>query len=477
MDHPTIPIDDITVPTNRAALQKNEHDPSDEGSTAGVDRKTKKRIQNRVAQRTYRTRIKQRLQDLQQQVHQLQQKDGEKQHNIQPSEIEADDGGAEGVAFYTSYTRNPTIPPLHGNSRDPFNLEMTSQDIPGMKSTDSSPWAGIPSQTNTWNSPLGGDNFIYNPSPMRTRPPVNFSSGFAPQSLSPPRLSLDLPNSILCSPTCQGEAQRDTLVFSGGNKDNPRGLLNNQTGNIHETDEDGDICHSHGFNSPHTSPWGQKLESKTSSNDCIAARHVGPAPQQGFYQDRITHASMTAVPTQWPGNMPSNQQAAMEQQFEYVLNCAQHAGFDSFDTMALQYYTQNFHPSSALALEQRLSRNRRLPELLAELRKQSTTWSALQRRGYQDEALKAAEEICIMELNDFHRSKASRSDTDDASERLLADMLPNLWVLLTRIVSSNSQLSQRQISEAVFMSMSILCGLGSSQIQPVGSSTYGRSPI
>ncbi|KAI0430088.1 hypothetical protein F5Y09DRAFT_356278 [Xylaria sp. FL1042] len=471
MDHPPIPSRDPIIPMNRAALQNNEHIPSNlEGSTAIVDRKTKKRIQNRVAQRTYRTRIKQRLQDLQQQVHQLQQKEGEKRHT-QPGEIEAEDSGNEGVAFYTSFTRNPTITPLHGHGRDPFSLEIASQDVPGVKSTESSPWPGIPSQTNMWNSPLGGTNFIYNPSPMRARPLIDLASGTAIQSVSPPRLPLDLPSSALCLPTCHEEVQRDTLVFSRGNKDNPHGLLHNQTENIHEIDEDGQMCHSHGFNSPQNSPWGHKLELKTSTKDSMAARHVGATTQPDFYQDRITNTSMTAAPTQWPENMSPNQQATVEQQFEYVLNCAQHAGFDSFDTMALHYYTRNFHPGSALALEQRLSRNRRLPELLAELRKQSTTWSELQRRGYQDEALKAAEEICTMELNQFYRSEASRSEIEGGSERPLGDMLPNLWALLTGLVSSNPQLSQRQVSEVVYMSMRSLCRLGSSQTQPAGSST------
>ncbi|KAI0905120.1 hypothetical protein F4823DRAFT_633261 [Ustulina deusta] len=469
MDAPATPTNDLPIPVNRTARHNNEYIPSDlEGSTAGIDRKTKKRIQNRVAQRTYRTRIKQRLRDLQQQVHQLQQKEGEQQHDTQLREVEADDSGNEGMTFYTPFTRAPNITQVHGHSRDPFNLEVTSQDIPGVKSTDSGPWAGIPSQPNMWNPPLGGTGYVYNPFPMRIRPPLDLDSGTAIQSLSPAGLPLGISNTVLCSPTCHGEPPRDTLAFSHGNEDNLQRQLHSRTDNIYEIDDDGQMRQSHSLNSPHLSPWRHNIELKAPADDSMAVRHMASTPQPGFYPDTTT--TMTTAPTQWPANWLPNQQATVEEQFEYVLSCAQRVGFDSFDTMALLYYTRNFDPASVLGTEQRLSRNRRLPELLAELRKQSTTWSALQRRGYQDETLKSAEEICAMEYGEFHRGDANSSENESVNETELGDMLPNLWALLTGLVSSNPQLSQRQISEVVFTSLRILCRLEDPQNQTAGSS-------
>lgn len=134
-------------------------------------------------------------------------------------------------------------------------------------------------------------------------------------------------------------------------------------------------------------------------------------------------APMTTAPTQWPGNGLPNTQSTVEEQFEYVLSCAQRVGFDSFDSMALHYYTRNFNPTSALALEQRLSRNRRLPELLAELRRQSMAWNTWQRRGYEHETLKAAEEICTMEFNEFRKSDVNNSENESASETILGDVV------------------------------------------------------
>lgn len=132
-------------------------------------------------------------------------------------------------------------------------------------------------------------------------------------------------------------------------------------------------------------------------------------------------APMTTTPPQWPENTLPNTQTSVEEQFEYVLGCAQRAGFDSFDTMALHYYTRNFNPASAIALEQHLSRNRRLPELLAELRKQSTNWNEWQRRGYQGETLKAAEEICSMEYSEFR--KLEGRENEPVNEAALGDMV------------------------------------------------------
>lgn len=141
------------------------------------------------------------------------------------------------------------------------------------------------------------------------------------------------------------------------------------------------------------------------------------------YQGELTAAPMTNTPTQWPGTGLPSTQTTVEEQFEYVLSCAQRVGFDSFDTMALHYYTRNFNPTSTLALEQRLSRNRRLPELLAELRKQSMTWNTWQRRGYENETLKAAEEICAMEYGGFRKSEVTKSEDEGVNETILGDVV------------------------------------------------------
>lgn len=111
-----------------------------------------------------------------------------------------------------------------------------------------------------------------------------------------------------------------------------------------------------------------------------------------------------------------HQFSSIEERFEYVLECARRVGFDTFDSMAAQYYGSSFDPCSSLAMDQRLSRNRHLPALLAEIRQKSSQWSVWERRAYQDEALKTAEDICAIECREFR----SMQDLGDANAVNLA---------------------------------------------------------
>ena len=107
-----------------------------------------------------------------------------------------------------------------------------------------------------------------------------------------------------------------------------------------------------------------------------------------------------------------------------MLECARRVGLGwDFDELATQYYTSSFQPGSALALEQRLSRNRRLPGLLSQLRQCLSTWGTSQRRGYEDESIKTAEQICVRELGEFfantqrHRDKVGEGGSEGVEQR------------------------------------------------------------
>ncbi|KAI0474824.1 hypothetical protein F4859DRAFT_80379 [Xylaria cf. heliscus] len=468
MKPPAASKSEHSVPPNQSGIHSPDHLSSDvEGSTAGIDRKAKKRIQNRVAQRTYRTRIKQRLQDLQQQVQTLQQKEEEQQRDAQ-REAKADDSGNEETTFYTSISGSHSPTFINGHGEEQQSPEITCQDFHGIHATNSGPWTGIPSHPNMWSPPPERTRFAYNNfDNMPGRPPLATMPAVAPTTLP-----LDTSGSVLCSHTCQGEHLQNTLAFSHRAEDNLQHRIVNPASNVFETNQDERIGQFQGFNSSHLSPWLHKLELRPPAHDPTpAAAAKQTSMHQPFYQDGTMSTPMATNPTQWQENMLPNTQTTVEEQFEYVLSCAQRVGFDSFDTMALHYYTRNFNPTSTIALEQHLSRNRRLPELLAELRKQSTNWNEWQRRGYQGETLKAAEEICSVEYGDFRRFEGSGGGEGEfLNEAALGDMLPNLWALLTGLVSRNQQLSQRQISEVVFTCMRLLCGLEGSQNQAATSS-------
>jgi hypothetical protein len=102
---------------------------------------------------------------------------------------------------------------------------------------------------------------------------------------------------------------------------------------------------------------------------------------------------------------PLGKEATIDDRFEYILECAKQVGFDGFDSLVAKYYTADFSDDSILSQEQRLSRNRHLPGILAELRDKSKGWTQWERQGYQSEILKAAEAIFVAECKTFRHSQ------------------------------------------------------------------------
>ncbi len=139
------------------------------------------------------------------------------------------------------------------------------------------------------------------------------------------------------------------------------------------------------------------------------------SPPCGSIATAPTEASEDGVPTQY---------SSVEARFEYVLECARRVGFDTFDNMAAQYYASSFDPSSSLAMDQRVSRNRHLPALLSEIQERSADWSTWERRGYQDEALKIAENICALECREFRSWHASVADPGMVSLATIQQKVP-----------------------------------------------------
>lgn len=125
------------------------------------------------------------------------------------------------------------------------------------------------------------------------------------------------------------------------------------------------------------------------------------SPTDSHIMSSSTWSSNATVPTEVSEDGIPTPYSALEERFAHVLECARRVGFETFDHMASQYYAQNFHAGSSLAMDQKVSRNRHLPAMLADLRRNSATWSVWERQGFQDETLKTAEEIYASECRDF----------------------------------------------------------------------------
>ena len=87
---------------------------------------------------------------------------------------------------------------------------------------------------------------------------------------------------------------------------------------------------------------------------------------------------------------------------ESVMERVETAGFDSFDSLAATYYKAKFGDSSSLAVEQRLSRCRRLPKLFADVFSAAQEWDAREQRPLFDEILRMSEGMLIGEARGVH---------------------------------------------------------------------------
>jgi len=62
-----------------------------------------------------------------------------------------------------------------------------------------------------------------------------------------------------------------------------------------------------------------------------------------------------------------------------------------------KYYTSDLRPSPRLASSQHLSRNRRLPAVLSDLRASAMSWTEWEAQGYKGEIVRSAESILAAE--------------------------------------------------------------------------------
>lgn len=111
-----------------------------------------------------------------------------------------------------------------------------------------------------------------------------------------------------------------------------------------------------------------------------------------------------------------------EERLKRMTSEARKAGYHDLDSALCGYYTAILPSGSMLSVEQRLSRNRRLPKIVASLSWNAQMWSPWERRGFQEELVRSAETVLIHECRSFQRHscyerwhKAWR-DTEELSE-------------------------------------------------------------
>ena len=138
------------------------------------------------------------------------------------------------------------------------------------------------------------------------------------------------------------------------------------------------------------------------------------------YQQQTTYPASTETSNS-TGQIPfppPGHDASMQERISYVMDCARHVGFEDFDSVAETYYDSHFSDTSGLNGVQKISRNRHLPRILAALRRAAQTWTAWERRGFNQEMVIGAEKILLEEYDSSNTLKQFSDWTTGASPDL-----------------------------------------------------------
>ncbi|KAK2052502.1 hypothetical protein LY76DRAFT_335152 [Colletotrichum caudatum] len=176
-------------------------------------------------------------------------------------------------------------------------------------------------------------------------------------------------------------------------------------------------------------------------------RAAEPAPAAGEQDARAT-ASTGAPP--------------LEERLGSVMDRARAAGFGSFDELVMAYYGGQLGESSPLANEQRLSRNRRLPRVVSDVFHRASGWSVWERRGFHEELLKIAETMLtsegasvraalVADIRPMMVDGGDREKTCLRLKRMVQDLVPNLWALNSALVANDGARSNAALGSILLM--------------------------
>ncbi|KAF4984980.1 hypothetical protein FDECE_16924 [Fusarium decemcellulare] len=94
---------------------------------------------------------------------------------------------------------------------------------------------------------------------------------------------------------------------------------------------------------------------------------------------------------------PQTSSLGMEGLLEAAIAGLEGLGFTSVDSFAEAYYSSSFEESSYLAGEQSMSRKRRLPRMLSQVLDSAQSWDPWDRRGLNEEIFRTAESLLVAE--------------------------------------------------------------------------------
>lgn len=124
----------------------------------------------------------------------------------------------------------------------------------------------------------------------------------------------------------------------------------------------------------------------------------------------------------------ANPNITLEARMRKVLDEAEAMGFDSFDGLAISYYTSTFSEGSDVRSAQSSSRSHRLRTLLSSLHESSETWVGREAQGYHDERIVSMEQRYGQELAELLRSQNfMTNEAEEKKREFIADTISQLF--------------------------------------------------
>ncbi|QGI79988.1 hypothetical protein CEK25_006717 [Fusarium fujikuroi] len=401
-----------------------------------TDPRAKKRLQNRVAQRSYRRRVKSRIADLQKKVAQYEDANSSKEG---PETGEQPCLAEGSVHQRISYTSPET------------NNRGSTKGLPEVLGSRSNREKSQESSTHK------GPDYILSPASSLapgsgiSGPPV-IKAVRSYQQVAPSReMQQSSRSSLVTEPhEANGYLHRAHFDDITVNQNTSSAILQSLPTSTFETaasnppfiTDDLEAELDLGWMIADTNLEGQKscsCDKSPDQNPRPSSTNSNSLKAQLSTKRQPSYASSSLSPATVP-------RESLNARFQNIMECVGAMGFESFDDLVTSYYADEFEEASKLFQEQRFSRIRRLTGVFAEILEGA-------RRLKRFSCLRIAEPGNHYTIT---KDNISTEQVYQSLSTVLPTEMPNLWTLLMALVASDSPAWQRDCSGTALAITSLL---------------------